>query len=129
MPRTAFAWPITPEVMYWAARFHYERYGLPILVTENGMANTDFVMEDGKVHDPQRADFLRRYLRSLKKAADEGIPVLGYQYWSILDNFEWCSGYDMHFGLVYVDYLTQKRTVKDSAWVYRDIIRTNGNMF
>jgi len=71
---------------------------------------------------------LRRYLRSLKKAADEGIPVLGYQYWSILDNFEWCSGYDMHFGLVYVDYLTQKRTVKDSAWVYRDIIRTNGNM-
>ena len=127
MPRTAFAWPITPEVMYWAARFHYERYGLPILVSENGMANTDFVMEDGKVHDPQRTDFLRRYLRSLKKAADEEIPVLGYQYWSILDNFEWCSGYDMHFGLVYVDYLTQKRTVKDSAWVYRDIIQANGN--
>lgn len=126
MPRTAFAWPITPEVMYWSARFHYERYRLPVMITENGMANTDFVMEDGKVHDPQRTDFLRRYLRSLKKAADEGIPILGYQYWALTDNFEWADGYDKRFGLIYVDYQTQVRTVKDSAWQYKQIIEANG---
>ena len=126
MPRTAFAWPITPEVMYWSVRLHYERYHLPVFITENGMANTDFVMEDGKVHDPQRTDFLRRYLRSLKQAADEGYPILGYQYWALTDNFEWAAGYDKRFGLIYVDYQTQVRTVKDSAWQYKQIIETNG---
>ena len=126
MPRTAFAWPITPEVMYWSVRFHYERYHLPVFITENGMANTDFVMEDGKVHDPQRTDFLRRYLRSLKRAADEGYPILGYQYWALTDNFEWAAGYDKRFGLIYVDYQTQVRIVKDSAWQYKQIIETNG---
>ena len=126
MPRTAFNWPITPEVMYWSVRFHYERYRLPVMITENGMANTDFVMEDGKVHDPQRTGFIRRYLKSLKRAADEGFPVLGYQYWALADNFEWAEGYDKRFGLIYVDYRTQKRTVKDSAWSYKEIIESNG---
>ena len=93
MPRTFMEWPITPEVLYWMPKFHYERYGLPILVTENGMANNDFVMLDGKVHDPQRIDYIHRYLKNLKRAVDEGIPVLGYQYWSIMDNFEWAEGY------------------------------------
>lgn len=125
-PRTAFGWPITPEVLYWASRFHYERYHLPVMITENGMANTDFVFEDGKVHDPQRSDFLRRYLRQLRKAADEGIPVLGYLYWSLMDNFEWCSGCDIRFGLIHVDYQTLRRTIKDSAWSYKEIIETNG---
>lgn len=126
LPRTAFNWAITPEVLYWSTRFHYERYHLPIMVTENGMANTDFVMEDGKVHDPQRTDFIRRYLKNLKRAVEEGIPVVGYQHWAFMDNFEWADGYDRRFGLVYVDYLTQKRTVKDSAWSYKEIIQTNG---
>ncbi len=126
LPRTALNWPITPECIYWSARFHYERYGLPILISENGMANTDFVMLDGKVHDPQRTDFIRRYLLQLERAADEGIPVIGYMYWSILDNFEWAEGYDPRFGLIYVDYRTQERILKDSAWDYAEIIRTNG---
>lgn len=125
-PRTALGWPITPEVMYWAARFHYERYHLPILVSENGMANVDFVMEDGKVHDPQRVNYIHSHLRSLKQAVEEGIPVVGYQYWSVMDNFEWALGYDARFGLVYVDYQTQERIWKDSAYDYREIIRTNG---
>ena len=112
--------------MYWSVRFHYERYRLPVMITENGMANTDFVMEDGKVHDPQRTGFIRRYLKSLKRAADEGFPVLGYQYWALADNFEWAEGYDKRFGLIYVDYRTQKRTVKDSAWSYKEIIESNG---
>ncbi len=125
-PRTMMDWVIQPKVMYWATKFLYERYRLPILITENGMANIDFVMRDGKVHDPQRTDYIETYLKELKRAADEGIPVIGYQYWSIMDNFEWAEGYDKRFGLVYVDYNTLKRTIKDSAYVYRDIIRTNG---
>lgn len=126
MPRTALNWPITPEVIYWASKFHYERYHLPILVSENGMANVDFVMLDGKVHDPQRIDYIHRHLKCLKQAVEEGVPVLGYLYWSVMDNFEWAVGYDARFGLIYVDYRTQERIWKDSAYDYRQIIRTNG---
>ncbi len=126
LPRTAMDWPVTPECLYWMTKFHYERYHLPILITENGMANCDSIMLDGKVHDPQRIDFIHRYLLELKKAADEGIPVIGYQYWSIMDNFEWAEGYDKRFGLIYVDYRTGKRTLKDSADFYAEVIRTNG---
>jgi beta-glucosidase len=127
MPRTTMDWAIEPDCMYWSAKFLYERYKLPILVAENGMANVDFVMRDGLVHDPQRTEFLIRYLRALKKAADEGIPVIGYQYWSLMDNFEWTCGFNKRFGLIHVDYPTGKRTVKDSAHDYAEIIRTNGN--
>ena len=126
MPRTAMGWPITPEALYWAPRFFYERYGLPYLQTENGMANVDFVMRDGQVHDPQRIEYLAGYLSQLQRAAEEGIPMVGYCYWSLLDNFEWAEGYGPRFGLVYVDYTTQKRTMKDSAWTYQRIIETNG---
>lgn len=125
-PQTTMGWRITPECMYWSAKFFYKRYGLPIMITENGMANIDFVYEDGKVHDPQRSEYLRLHLRNLKRANDEGIPVIGYSCWSFLDNFEWAEGYDKRFGLVYVDYKTQKRTLKDSAYVYREIIESNG---
>ena len=126
LPRTQLGWPITPECMYWAVRFHYERYGLPVLISENGMANPDVEMLDGRVHDPQRTDYIHRHLLQLERAADEGIPVIGYLYWSIMDNFEWASGYDPRFGLVFVDYRTQKRIPKDSAADYAEIIRTNG---
>ena len=83
-------------------------------------------MLDGKVHDPQRTDYLVRYLMELKKAIDDGVPVIGYQYWSIMDNFEWTEGYDKRFGLIYVDYNTKERTLKDTAYVYADIIKRNG---
>ena len=125
-PRTAMGWPVTPDALYWAARFITQRYRLPLLITENGMANMDFVMGDGKVHDPQRIAYLEGYLRGLKRAVEEGCPVMGYLYWSILDNFEWTEGYDRRFGLVYVDYRTQKRTMKDSAFWYADVIAENG---
>ena len=125
-PRTAMGWTITPECIYWSAKFLYKRYGLPIMISENGMANIDFVYEDGKVHDPQRSEYLRTYLKQLKKANDEGVPVIGYSMWSFLDNFEWAEGYYPRFGLVYVDYATQKRIVKDSAYYYREIIENNG---
>ena len=127
-PKTSMDWNVTPEVLYWSCRFLYERYGKPIMITENGMSSFDWVSLDGKVHDPNRIDFLHRYLRSIKDAVSEGIPVLGYQYWSIMDNFEWINGYDKRFGLFYVDYRTQKRTIKDSAYWYRDVIATNGEI-
>lgn len=128
IPRTTMDWPITEECLYWMAKFHYERYHLPILITENGMANTDFVMLDKKVHDPQRVDFIHRYLKYLKKAVEEGIPVIGYLYWSVMDNFEWAEGYDKRFGLIYVDYQTKERILKDSAYFYSDVIKSNGDM-
>ena len=125
-PRTAMGWKVTPEVMYWSCRFLHERYGLPLLVTENGMANCDWVSLDGQVHDPQRIDFVHRHLLQLKRAVEEGIPVLGYHYWSILDNYEWTEGYDKRFGLIYVDYPTQRRIPKDSAAWYSKVIQANG---
>lgn len=125
-PRTAMDWNITPDVMYWCCKFFYERYEKPILITENGMSCFDFVSLDGKVHDPARIDFMHRYLLSLRKAVEEDIPVIGYQYWSIMDNYEWAAGYDKRFGLVYVDYRTQERTLKDSAYWYKELILSNG---
>ena len=126
MPRTAMDWPITPDALYWAVRFFHEKYGLPIMITENGMANLDFIMSDGKVHDPQRIEYIKMYLKGLKRAVDEDVPVIGYQYWSILDNFEWAEGYDKRFGLIYVNFQTQERVLKDSAYWYAGIIAENG---
>jgi len=126
-PRGTLPWlQVSPPALYWAARFQTERYKLPIAFSENGFCNTDFVHLDGKVHDSQRIDYLARYLGGLKRAADEGIPLAGYFYWSILDNFEWCEGYKDRFGLIHVDYQTQKRTPKDSYYWYREVIRRNG---
>lgn len=126
MPVSHIRMPITPDILYWFARMAYKRYGLPVLFTENGFSNIDFVMRDGKVHDPQRIDYIATYLAGLKRAVEEGIPMEGYLYWSIMDNFEWLYGYDMRFGLIHIDYRTQKRTLKDSAYYYANVIRTNG---
>ena len=125
-PKTECGWDVTPEVLYWSPKFLYERYKTPLLITENGMAGMDWVSLDGKVHDMQRIDFLHRYLLELKRAVEDGIPVLGYSCWSIMDNLEWNRGYDMRFGLIYVDYRTQKRTIKDSAYWYGNVIASNG---
>lgn len=122
-PRGTLPWlHIAPEAPYWAARFQTERYGLPIVFTENGYCCPDFVHYDGQVHDPQRIDFLARYLNSIDRALAEGLPVAGYFYWSLLDNFEWAEGYKDRFGLVHVDYATQVRTPKDSYHWYRERI-------
>ncbi|OHB59854.1 MAG: beta-glucosidase [Planctomycetes bacterium GWF2_42_9] len=125
-PLTAMEWPITPDGLYWGPKFLYERYKKPIYITENGMANLDWPSLDGKVHDPQRIYFISRYLSNLKKAHAEGIPVKGYFYWSLSDNFEWTFGYSKRFGLIYVDYRDQRRTLKDSAFWYKNIILSNG---
>ena len=79
------------------------------------------------VHDEKRIRFIHEYLSGVKRAISENIPVLGYQYWSIFDNFEWAEGYGPRFGIVHVNYETQKRTLKDSSYDYRKIIESNGD--
>ncbi len=125
-PITAFDWNIVPEAMYYTSSFCHERYGLPIVITENGLSSRDWLSTDGKVHDPERIDFTRRYLLQLERAIDDGVPVEGYFHWSLIDNFEWAHGYKHRFGLVHCDYPTAKRTPKASAAWYAEVIRTNG---
>ncbi|RPJ09541.1 MAG: beta-glucosidase [Spirochaetaceae bacterium] len=121
-----YGWSVTFDVLRWTARFLYERYQKPIVLTENGIGNMDWIHRDGKVHDPQRIDYVARHLAGLKNAIDDGIPVLGYFHWSLMDNFEWNEGFKQRFGLVYVDFETQKRLLKDSAFWFKDVIRGNG---
>ncbi|MEL7372112.1 MAG: family 1 glycosylhydrolase, partial [Myxococcota bacterium] len=124
--QTRMHWMVTPDALYWGPRFLYERYQKPIVITENGMSCHDWVSVDGQVHDPQRIDFITRYTVELRRAVNEGVPVWGYLYWSALDNFEWERGYTQRFGLIYVDYINQKRILKDSAHWYRQVIESNG---
>jgi beta-glucosidase len=126
-PRTAFdVFMWAPEALHWGPRFYWDRYRLPVVVTENGISVTDWVHVEGGVHDPQRIDFMRRYLRELRRATQAGAQVRGYFAWSLLDNFEWAEGYTQRFGLVFVDFQTQRRVRKDSYAWYREVIRTNG---
>ena len=100
----------------------HEQYRLPpVYITENGMAVADKV-EGGAVHDQPRIDYLRMHLEAVAAAMAEGVDVRGYFYWSLMDNFEWNSGYAKRFGLFHVDYASQKRTAKDSALWYRAFI-------
>ncbi len=124
--KTAFNWPVTPEALYWGPRFMHERYQTPLFITENGLSGMDWIALDGGVHDPQRIDFTRRYLLALERAIADGVDVRGYFYWSLMDNFEWAYGYRERFGLIYVDYPTQRRVLKDSARWYGEVIATNG---
>jgi beta-glucosidase len=126
--KTSFNWPVAPEALYWGPKFFYERYKKPILITENGLSNTDWIALDGKVHDPQRIDFLYRYIKEYQKAGEDGVDIMGYFAWSLLDNLEWAEGYNERFGLVHVDYQTHKRTLKDSAYWYKEVICSNGKI-
>lgn len=123
---TAAHWPITPRSMNYFVRAIYSRYKKPIIISENGMSGTDAPSPDGKCHDPLRIDFTRAYLKALGEAISAGADVRGYFHWSLLDNFEWFRGYEERFGLVHVDYVTQKRTPKDSAAWYKEVAASNG---
>ncbi len=123
---TSCHWPVVPASLYWAAKFYWERYKLPVVISENGMAGSDALSDDGRVHDSERIDFLTGYLRELRRSLADGIDVRGYFLWSVMDNFEWSAGYSQRFGMVYVDYPTQKRIVKDSGRWYKEVIASNG---
>jgi beta-glucosidase len=126
-PRSGVDWqPITPDAMYFGPRFFHERYALPFWITENGLSTRDQVFLDGKVHDPQRIDYMHRSLLELRRAMSEGVRVQGYLAWSLLDNFEWADGYKQRFGMIYVDYASQRRIPKDSFHWYKRVIASRG---
>ncbi|MBO5474000.1 MAG: beta-glucosidase [Lachnospiraceae bacterium] len=125
-PKTAANWPVTPECLRWGVKFLYDRYRMPLYITENGMSCHDMVSADGQVHDPNRIAFLDAYLSALQQANDEGADVRGYFLWTFLDNFEWDKGYTERFGIVHVDFRTQKRIAKDSAYWYQKTMAQNG---
>ena len=113
---------VVPEALYYGPKYLYRRYKKPIIISENGLCNNDVVSLDGKVHDPQRIDYMRRYLNELERASKE-VEVKGYIAWSLFDNFEWNSGLRKRFGLVYLDYNTGERIKKDSFFEYKKIIK------
>ncbi|MBN9389247.1 MAG: beta-glucosidase [Chloroflexi bacterium] len=126
---TAMGWEIYPEGLYQLlTRFHRD-YGIKKLyITENGSAFQDSVVEeDGNnfVHDAGRKKYLQEHFGAALRAYRDGVPLAGYFVWSLLDNFEWGYGYDKRFGIVYVDYPTQKRIIKDSAYWYESLLKSN----
>lgn len=100
--------------------------GLPLYITENGAAFHDYVDPEGDVDDEERVAYLDAHFRAAGEAVRQGVNLEGYMVWSLLDNFEWAEGYSKRFGLVYVDYPTQRRVPKSSARWYTEVIRRNG---
>ncbi len=121
--KNSLGWVIDERSMYWTVKFVYERYRLPIMITENGIAWDDKPDENGEVNDDERCRALDGFVVNLARAMEEGVPVIGYQHWSLMDNFEWAEGYEPRFGLIYVDYKTGERTLKKSAFHYAEMIK------
>ena len=130
-PQTAMGWTVDESgLRELLVRFHRDYCvaygGLPLMVTENGAAYADEVGPAGDIDDPERIEYLRRHLGAVREAIDEGVDLRAYFVWSLLDNFEWAFGYSRRFGLVHVDYDTQRRTLKGSAHWYRRVIEAGG---
>ncbi|MDP3892791.1 glycoside hydrolase family 1 protein [Nocardioides sp.] len=127
VPTTDFGWPVVPAGLSDLLVELTERYpGLPPLhVTENGCSYNTGPDDSGEVHDDARVEFLDRHLEAVADAIARGVDVRGYWTWSLLDNFEWAEGYTQRFGLVHVDFATQRRTPKASFHWYRDLIRAH----
>ena len=123
VPRSSIGWPVQPEALRETLIAIHERYALPIYVLENGTASADAVNSDGEVDDQPRIDFLRSYTAAMFDAIRDGADVRGYFVWSLLDNFEWGSGYSQRFGITYVDYPTQRRIPKTSFHWYAQLIK------
>lgn len=124
-PVTDMNWEIYPPGLYEALKWTYNRYGLSLYITENGCAFND-QPENGQIKDDYRSLFLHRHLNQCKLALQDSIPVKGFFIWSLMDNFEWTFGFNKRFGLLYVNYESKERILKESAKLYRDYI--NGNI-
>jgi beta-glucosidase len=123
-PTTDMGWPIVPvgltRLLRWVSRACPE---LPLYVTENGCAMPDQLSQDGRrCHDPGRVDYLRSHFAACRTAIEDGVDLRGYFLWSFIDNFEWAYGYTKRFGIVYCDYINQRRVAKDSYYYYREVI-------
>jgi beta-glucosidase len=120
---TEMGWEVAPDsIRDLLVRVHRDYRPARIYITENGAAFHDVLGSDGRVHDPERQQYLESYLDAIRRAVEQGAPVAGYFVWSLLDNFEWGHGYTKRFGIVYVDYATQQRVIKDSARWYRSFV-------
>jgi beta-glucosidase len=127
MESTDMPWEIFPEGLGdLLARLRRDYPPIPLYVTENGAAFDDVIGPDGEVDDPRRVDYLRRHFAVAEQAISNGADLRGYFIWSLLDNFEWGYGYRKRFGIVYVDYPTQRRIPKTSAVWYSRVIAANG---
>jgi beta-glucosidase len=123
LARTSMGWPIAPEYLTDLLFRVRSDYGeIPLLITENGAAFDDVLDGGGVVEDPPRVAYLREHIAAVQRAKAEGVDVRGYYVWSLLDNFEWEYGYEKRFGIVFVDFPTQRRIPKRSALWYRDLI-------
>ncbi|HWM03133.1 MAG TPA: GH1 family beta-glucosidase [Actinophytocola sp.] len=126
-PATAMGWAIDAQGLRAVVhRVHEEYAPIPLMITENGAAFDDELGSDGGVRDHERISYLRDHLAVVHEAIESGVDLRGYFVWSLLDNFEWAYGYSKRFGIVHVDYPTQRRVWKDSAYWYRQVISTNG---
>ena len=126
-PITDIGWQIEPAALTRLLdRIHQDYPGTPMMITENGAAYPDGPSEDGEVHDTNRIEYLDGHLRACLDAISHGVDLRGYFAWSLMDNFEWAEGYAKRFGIVHVDYATQRRVPKDSARWYQEVIRRNG---
>jgi beta-glucosidase len=125
--KTAMGWPVEPdgltEILVWIKEDYAD---LPIYVTENGRAVHDYIDPEGDVDDEERVSYLDAHFRAAHAAVEQGVDLRGYLVWSFLDNFEWAEGYSKRFGIVFVEYGTQRRVPKSSARWYSDVIRRNG---
>ncbi|MGE5599521.1 MAG: GH1 family beta-glucosidase [Bacteroidota bacterium] len=127
IPRTGMGWPVYPDGLRDMLLHVTEVYGrLPVYVTENGAAYDDELSPDGRVRDRPRAEYLRGHIRAVREAIRAGADIRGYFVWSLLDNFEWADGYRPRFGLLYTDYPTQRRIIKDSGRFYARVVAEHG---
>lgn len=125
-PTTEMGWEIDPEGLRDVlTRLHREYPSIPLYVTENGIACADGVSEDGLVHDQERVDYLADHFREARESIRDGVDLRGYFVWTFLDNFEWAWGYSKRFGVVYVDFDTQQRVIKDSGQYLSAVAATN----
>ncbi|HEY5039582.1 MAG TPA: GH1 family beta-glucosidase [bacterium] len=128
LPINDLDWPVVPEGLYELLTYLWKTYGFKkMLITENGLPTRDSLRShEETLEDDMRVYYLGHYLAQAKRAIDEGVPLKGYYAWSLMDNFEWCHGYDPRFGLIHVDFETRKRTFKKSAKWYQKVIADNG---
>lgn len=124
--RTEIGWEVYPQGLYEIlSRVHQDYNPKEIIITENGASYGDEPGVDGCVHDQRRINYLQSHLQQVARAIQSGIPVSGYFLWSLMDNFEWSLGYSQRFGIIHVNYQTQKRTIKDSALWYSKLIQND----
>jgi beta-glucosidase len=125
-PKTDFGWEVWPNALHDIVLRITRDYNRPVIeITESGCSYNDGPDASGMIHDARRIEYHREYLAALEQAIAEGADVRGYHAWSLLDNFEWAEGFSQRFGLTYVDFKTQKRTIKDSGRWYAKVATEN----